>query len=129
MEQTLNTALWESVFGLPPEGVVVIIDPQVRQDWGQLRSLSLLVELGLTRFTYTTNWRGLDLVPHEFVLVSAETSPASLTGLAPICQIVSQGTEDASPGRAARKLLQAFRAAPSQGPLVYVLDSLQGGRA
>lgn len=123
MEQTLNTSLWRSVFGLPPEGVVVIIDPQVRQGAGQLRSLPLLVELGLTRFTYTTSWRGIDLVPHEFVLVSDDTSPARLEGLTPICQIVSQAIEDESPGRAARKLLQAFLATPGQGPLVYVLDS------
>lgn len=123
MEQKLNTRLWETVFGLPPEGVVVIIDPQVRQTAGQLRALPLLAELGLTRFTYTTNWRGIDLVPHEFVLISADTAPAELVGLAPICQIVSQAIEDESPGRAARKLLQAFCSTPGQGLLVYVLDS------
>jgi hypothetical protein len=123
MEQTLNLNLWEQIFGLPPKGMIVIIDPQVRQGGGQLRSLPLLVELGLTRFTYTTNWRGLDLVPHEFVLVGADTSPTSLVGLAPMCQIVSQAIEDESPGRAARKLLQAFRVAAGRGPLVYVLDS------
>lgn len=115
--------LWSSVFGYRPEGVFVIIDPQVGQPYGQLRALPLLVKLGLTRFTFASGWRKFDLVPFEYMVINEETPEERLVGAFPICQFISQSMEDASPNDVAKRLLMAHRAAGGKGLLVYVLDS------
>ena len=115
--------MWEGVFGYPPEGVFVIIDPQVGEPRGQLRALPLLVELGLTRFTFTSSWHRFDLVPYEYTVVHENMGVQDLQSIFPICQFISQDIERASPSDVAKKLLMAHRATGGTGLLLYVLDS------
>lgn len=118
-----QSAMWRAVFGYPPEGVFVIIDPQVGEPRGQLRALPLLSALGLTRFTFVSTWRSFDLVPYEYVLIHENMEALDLDGVFPICQFVSQEIELTSSSNVTKKLLMAQRAMGGSGLLVYVIDS------
>lgn len=121
----IDVQTWQHIFGYPPRGVFVIIDPQVGEPRGQLRALPLLVELGLVRFTFASGWRKFDLVPYEHLIIHEGKTADDLQGVFPICQFISQDMERASPSDVAKKLLMAHRATGSTDLLVYVLDSEQ----
>lgn len=120
----VNSEVWQQVFGYPPEGVFVIVDPQVGEARGQLRALPFLVELGLQRFTFTSSWQTFDLVPFDYCPIHENIAARELTDSFPICQFISQAIELASPSDVARKLLMAQRA-NGAGLLVYVIESEQ----
>lgn len=120
----VNLEAWQQVFGYPPEGVFVIVDPQVGESRGQLRALPLLVEMGLQRFTFASGWRTFDLVPFDYLPIHENISARELTSSFPICQFVSQTIELSSPSDVARKLLMAQKT-NGTGLLVYVIDSEQ----
>lgn len=119
----INQTLWQAVFGREPAGIFVIVDPQVRQSYGQLRSLPLLLELGIERFTFISAWNTFPLVPYEYVLVNEDTSYVEMIEVFPVCQIVSQEIEDNSPAKVSKKLLMAHTDAGGDPLLVYVFDS------
>ena len=120
-----QSAMWHALFGYPPEGVFVIIDPQVGEPRGQLRALPLLAALGLTRFTFVSTWRSFDLVPYEYVSIHDGKQVTDLDSNFPICQFISQEVEWASPSDVTKKLLMAQRAKCGTELLVYVIDSEQ----
>lgn len=120
-----QSATWHALFGYPPEGVFVIIDPQVGEPRGQLRALPLLAALGLPRFTFVSTWRSFELVPYEYTAIHEGKNSDDLDGIFPICQFVSQAVERASPSDVTKKLLMAQRATSGADLLVYVMDSEQ----
>lgn len=115
--------LWRKVLGTDPQGILVIVDPQVGQPRGQLRALPLLRALGLARYTFASGWRGLPLIDFEYRVVHAGTTVEELIDAFPICQFVSQEIELASEGEATKKLLMAHRRRSDNPLLVYVFDS------
>lgn len=120
-----QSKLWLEFFGYPPHGIFVIIDPQVGETRGQLRALPLLAALGLTRFTFVSNWHSFDLVPYKYVSIHDGKTVDDLDGVFPMCQFVSQVVEWASPSDVTKKLLMAHRAGHGKELLVYVVDSEQ----
>lgn len=117
--------LWQTLFGYPPEGVFVIVDPQVGEQRGQLRALPLLTTLGLQRFTFVSTWRSFDLVPYEYLSIHEGKTAGDLDAAFPICQFISQTVERTSTSDVAKKLLMAQRAKSGRDLLVYVIDSEQ----
>jgi hypothetical protein len=113
---------WLQAIGRNLADVLVLIDPQVGQSHGQLRSLPLIRALGIERFSYPAGWRGLELVPHKWVRLAEDTPMHALDMSAPLCQIVSQSIEDHSAGDAAHKLLQTWRQTNRATSLVFVFD-------
>lgn len=115
--------LWRSIFGLFPHGVFIIIDPRLSEPYGQLRALPLLRRLGLVNFTFTSTWRGLDIVPYRYRVINEKVGPDDLVNDFPVTQFISQSTADRSTSEASRKLLMAQRNQSGNPLLVYVLDS------
>lgn len=114
---------WQRVVGCSPQGIVVIIDPQVGNSFGQLRALPLLRELGLEIFTFASGWRGLPMVDYKYKVIHAGTAPNNIVDALPICQFVSQEIELASESEATKKLLMAYQQRSDEPLLVYVIDS------
>src|SRR4051812_6211948 len=75
---SLDENSWQGLFGQPPTGIFVLVDESVGARWGQLRCVPLLRSLGVVRFTFAHAWRGLDLVPYEWVRVAEDTDEAAL---------------------------------------------------
>lgn len=119
----VDADLWHAIFGMPPEGIFVIIDARVGQGYGQLRSLPLLRRLGLENYTFTSNWRGVDLVPFHYWVINEQTSSDDLTNGFPLAQFISQSTADFTTSDASRKLMIAQRGREDNPLLVYVLES------
>jgi hypothetical protein len=63
---------------------------------GQLRSLPLLRALGLERFTYNRAWNRYDYRFCDYQYVHLDSSSDFGGVEPPLCQIIDQGTEDAS---------------------------------
>lgn len=106
-----------------PQGVIVIIDPQVGESRGQLRALPLLVELGLQKYTFATSLNQFQFVPYQHRVVHEGTTADELRPMFPIVQFVAQSTEDRSQSDVTKKLLMAQRPQPDNPLLVYVLES------
>lgn len=119
----IQEELWLSIFGLPPQGVFVIIDPRLSESYGQLRALPLLRRLGIENFTFTSTWQALDIVPYRYRVINEKVSANDLQGDFPIAQFIAQSTADRSTSDASRKLLMAQRNHPGQPLLVYVLEA------
>lgn len=117
--------LWRSIFGLPPQGVFVIIDARLKESYGQLRALPLLRRLGVKTFTFTSTWRGLDIVPYRYRVINEQTQVDGLIDEFPMVQFIAQSTADRSSSDASRKLLMAQRSHSGNPLLVFVLDSEQ----
>lgn len=124
-EQEVNSYLWKRIFMTEPQGVIVIIDPQVGESRGQLRALPLLVELGLQKYTFATSLNQFQFVPYQHCVVHEGTTADELRPMFPIVQFVAQSTEDRSQSDATKKLLMAQRSQPDNPLLVYVLESEQ----
>jgi hypothetical protein len=119
----VNGTLWTSIFGRPPRGIFVITDPRLGESYGQLRALPLLRRLGLETYTFTSNWRGLEIVPYRYRVINDRTSADELAADFPWVQFISQSTADLTISDASRKLLMAQRHQGENPLLVYVLDS------
>jgi hypothetical protein len=119
----LNESLWLSIFGLPPTGVYVIIDSRLSESYGQLRALPLLRRLGIENFTFTSSWRGLDIVPYRYRIINEAVSVQDLVDDFPIVQFISQQTADRSNSEVSRKLLMAEHDHLEQTLLVFVLEN------
>lgn len=117
--------LWRSIFGLSPRGVFIIIDPRLSEPYGQLRALPLLRRLDVKNFTFTSTWRGLEIVPYRYRVINEKVSPDDLANDFPIAQFISQSTADHSISEVTRKLLMAQRSQPDNPLLIYVLESEQ----
>lgn len=123
MNKTLNVAVWKRLFGYPPEGIFVVIDPQVGGRRGQLRALPLLVELGLEKYTFTTSWHRFQFVPYEHLVVHEDIEAKDLWNGFPAVQFISQTTEERSPSDVTKKLLMAQQTQAGNPLLVFVLES------
>lgn len=110
---------------IEPQGIIVVIDPQVGAGYGQLRALALFVELGLNRYTFTTSWHTFEFVPYNHLTVHEGTRANDLQDEFPVVQFIAQDTEDRSQSDATKKLLIAQRARTDNPLLVYVLESEQ----
>lgn len=121
----MDAGLWKQTFMMEPLGVVVIIDPQVGASYGQLRALPLFVELGLSKYTFTTSWHTFEFVPYNHRMVHEAVEADDLQKEFPIIQFIGQDTEDRSQSDATKKLLIAQRACADNPLLVYVLESEQ----
>jgi hypothetical protein len=121
--ESTDERLFARVIGREPYGVIVIVDPQTGETHGQLRSLSLMRALGVRRFSFANGWRGLDLVPYDWVRIASDTTHDELVDAFPICQVVSQAMEDNSDGDATGKLFRAWQDAGPDALLVLVVDT------
>lgn len=123
MTPVIKADLWLSIFGLPPEGTFVIIDSRLVESYGQLRALPLLRRLGIINFTFTSSWRGLEIVPYQYRVINEQTIVDNLIDDFPIAQFISQRTADRSMSDASRKLLMAQQEREDSPLLVFVLES------
>lgn len=121
----VDRRLWNEIFMVEPQGVVVVIDPQVGGRHGQLRALPLLVKLGLSRYTFTTSWHTFEFVPYEHLVVHKGVEADDLQNMFSIVQFIAQDTEDRSQSDVTKKLLMAQRARTNNPLLIYVLESEQ----
>jgi hypothetical protein len=119
----VDQTLWRSIFGLAPKGIFVIIDPRLKESYGQLRALPLLRRVGLEAYTFTSSWRGLDIVPYRYRVINEKTSANELLEDFPLAQFIAQSIADLTTSDASRKLLMAQRSYGANPLLVYVLDS------
>jgi hypothetical protein len=94
-QRMVNETLWQAIFGRSPQGVFIIIDPRLRESYGQLRALPLVRRLGLETFTFTTSWRGFDLAPFRYRVINQHTSTDELAPELPIAQFIAQSTDQA----------------------------------
>jgi len=123
--EVLRKDLWRDTFGVGPPGAFVIIDPWVGQPSGrpgraELRSLPMLVELGVKNFTFVDTLYKYELVNFNYKKFQGEQFDRDVF---PICQIISQETEFTSNFNVTRSLLNLHRSL-EDSTLVIVLDSV-----
>lgn len=115
---------WTEFMGENPEGLHVIIDDQVGKKRGQLRSLSLLTELGLSHATYNPVWHtDLQLVPYTYHKLGSRQAASVLAEHGHLVQVVSQETIDHSAFHFTSELIRlAMKRGPSRPLVVLVCD-------
>ena len=110
----------DQLLGFVPERLMVV-DPRVGQPTGheqraQLRSVPMLVDLGLSRFTYSAVWHpDIKLVEYNYQPL-AEDEAEEITP--PFCQVISQAVESHSNMHLTRRLLQR----DMEEPIIMVTD-------
>ncbi|HYG57733.1 MAG TPA: hypothetical protein VD902_06660 [Symbiobacteriaceae bacterium] len=116
---------WQQVIGRPPEGLHIIIDEQVGEGRGGLRSLVLLRALGCRNFTFLRTWQATyEPVDYNYVLLRPESGVEELLSRGHLVQILTQETEWYSPHGFTADLLFTTLSAPRPHPLmVLVLDT------
>jgi len=116
--------LWRNLFGVEPRGVFIIIDemvgaPDSRPEHAQLRALPMILELGITKFTFVDTWFHYKLVNFDYLKFGAQLLDV---GESPLCQFISQDVELQSDLEITKHLLN--KALANQGSvLILVLDS------
>lgn len=115
---------WNTVVGLPPQGLHIVIDEQVGEGRGGLRSVAMLADLGLHSFTYVSGWhRQFTPVDYEYVLLRPNSGEEELRSRGQLVQVVTQETENYSPhGFIADLVLTALVESPPP-LLVLVIDT------
>ncbi len=103
----------------------MIIDPRVgqtnrRPGRAELRSIPMLLELGVENFTFVDNLHKYELVDFNYKKVHGEQLEGNVF---PICQIISQETEFHSDYDITRSLLNLQRSVASS-TLILVIDSV-----
>lgn len=93
-----NWNRWNAVVGVPPQGLHIIIDDQVGEGRGGLRSVAMLADLGLRNFTYISSWhRRFSPVDFEYVQLRPDATDEMLLSRGHLVQVVTQETEEYSP--------------------------------
>ena len=121
----LKSDIWRDVFGVQPPGTFIIIDPIVgqideRPGRAELRSLPMLLELGIKNFTFVDTLHTYELVDFSYKKFHGEPFKRDVF---PICQIISQETEIHSNFDVTRSLLNLQRSI-EDSTLVLVLDTV-----
>jgi hypothetical protein len=79
--QPTDWSRWNTVVGQPPQGLHIVIDDQVGEGRGGLRSVAMLADLGLRHFTY----------------LRPDSGENELLSRGHLVQVVTQETEQYSP--------------------------------
>ncbi|HYF95169.1 MAG TPA: hypothetical protein VD969_23410 [Symbiobacteriaceae bacterium] len=121
---TFSSGPWTSFTGAEPRGLFVLVDPQVGQARGQLRSLALLTELGLSNVTYNYIWHtDLRPVPYVYLKLGPGRAEPLLAERGHLVQVISQETIDYSAYDFTWELIRyALRPGPGQPLVVLVVD-------
>jgi hypothetical protein len=120
-----KAAFWRNIFGAEPHGAFVIIDPRVgqtnrRPGRAELRSIPMLLELGIKNFTFVDTLHKYELVDFNYKKLHGDQIEGNVF---PMCQIISQETEFHSDYDVTRSLLNSQRSVEGSN-LVLVLDSV-----
>lgn len=120
MESETLTEHFEHFMGFVPDRLM-IVDPRVGKPTGheeraQLRSVPMLRDIGIKRYTYSAVWHpDVKLVDYKYQSLSEEESGQIKP---PFCQIISQAVEDHSSSDLTRRLLQR----DMDEPIILVTD-------
>lgn len=115
---------WNTLVGRPPQGLHIIIDKQVGEGRGELRSVNLLADLGLQHFTYVSFWhRAFAPVDYTYTVLHPGSGDEELLTRGHLVQLVNQATENLSPhGFISNLVLTTLSTSPLPF-FVLVLDS------